>query len=431
MEKSNQNVKKSKRVKKSIKSQIIATALCPLIIMSTTVSILSLSGFNQLLIAYIIALILLIGTLQLVYVANSIVRPIRKAEEYMMQIADGNLNFVIDKKMGKRQDEIGSMAEALITLSNKLKDSIVDIQNVSEKLAGSEEVLEQMVGEANGVSGQIQSAVQRISEDAKKQNKDMNEAFIHINEISDLIVNITESVQHLEETADKMKEDGNKSAGIMVELDETNQRTNNAIERINNQVHLTYDASIQINTVIQMITAIAKQTVLLALNASIEAARAGEHGRGFSVVAEEISKLANQSSESAKEIDTIIGNLSSQSGKMLEIMNEVIADVDVQKEKLNETQKNFENVNAGIEDSLLEISGIGKQTHTCNVAKDKIKMHIEALKSISEENVSSTKHVNESVSGLNNNISEIESTADLLKEYAGTLEKQVRYFSVV
>lgn len=280
-----------------------------------------------------------------------------------MQIAEGNLNIMIDKKVEKRQDEIGSMAEALTALSNKMKNSIFNIQGVSEKLVNSEDVLNRMVGETNEVTGQIQSSVQRIFDDAKKQSEDMNEASLHINEISDLIGSIAGNVQHLEETSCRMKEDGNQSIRIMENLDESNKRTNDAIERINKQVHLTYDASAQINKVIQMITSIAKQTVLLALNASIEAARAGENGRGFSVVAEEISKLASQSRESATEISGIIGNLSSESGKMLEIMNEVLSDVE-------------------------------KQTE------------------------------------LNQNVSEIELTAELLKDYADTLENQVQYFSV-
>lgn len=115
-----------KKVKKSIRSQIIATGLCPLIAMSTAVSILSLGGYDQMLIADIIAAILLIGTLQLLYVAHNIVKPIRKAEECMRQLAEGNLDIVFDKSMEEREDEIGSMSEALTVLRDKLRNSIHD-----------------------------------------------------------------------------------------------------------------------------------------------------------------------------------------------------------------------------------------------------------------------------------------------------------------
>lgn len=304
------------------------------------------------------------------------------------------------------------------------------IKKVSEMLVSSEEKLEKMVEEVNLATNEIDIAVQKISEDAKSQNDDMNEASLHINEIGNLIGSIAGSVQHLEETSGRMKMDGNQSTEIMSDLDESNERTNQEIERINKQVNLTYNASVRINAVIQMITSIAKQTVLLSLNASIEAARAGEHGKGFSVVAEEISKLANQSSESAREIDTIVGDLSSESGKMLEIMKEVLSDVERQREKLIETQRHFEKVKDGIEDSLLEILEIREQTQICNGAKYKITERIEALEAISEENVFSTDHTKNSVRCLKNNIGEIDLMAVLLKEYAETLNIHVNYFSV-
>jgi Methyl-accepting chemotaxis protein len=430
MKMKNQDGKKSKRVTKSIKNQIIATALCPLIAMSTSVSVLSLKGYNEMLIANVIALVLIIGIIQLLYVANNIVKPIRDAEECMIQLAQGNLDISISEKMRKRKDEVGSMADALIVLRDKLKDAISDIQEVAEKLVGSEDVMEKMVENASVITGQIENAVQTISDESKKQYDDMNEASEHIDEIGNMISSIVGSVQHLEETSGRMNEDGKRSTEIMNDLDQSNERTNSAIERINKQVHSTYEASVRINDVVQMITSIAKQTVLLALNASIEAARAGEHGRGFSVVAEEISKLANQSSESAKEIDAIIGDLSNESGRMLEIMNEVLTDVEKQREKLVETQGHFKKVNEGIEVSLQETLEIRVQTKTCDVARDKITESIRALRAISEESVYSTNDTLTSVTGLNQNISEIEATAALLKDYAETLNNQVKFFNV-
>lgn len=224
---------------------------------------------------------------------------------------------------------------------------------------------------------------------------------------------------------------GKLSLQIMNVLDESNERTNNAIERINAQVNLTYDASMRINTVIQIITSIAKQTELLALNASIEAARAGEHGKGFSVVAEEISKLASQSSESSKEINEIVGDLSVESRKMIELMDEALLDVKKQREKLLETKGHFVKVNDGISVSLQEILQIRTQTKTCDSERMKITESIKALRTVLEESVYSTNNTRESVTGLNYSINEIESTSISLKEYAKTLKNQVEYFSII
>lgn len=348
----------------------------------------------------------------------------------MLQLSDGDLNIEVDKKISKREDEIGVMFESMMALSQKLNNSMTDIQLISEKLISSEAVLGKTVEETNIATEQIGSAMKRITGDTKKQSDNMNKASVHIDEIGSMIGNILRSIQHLEETSGGMKEDGRQSVKNMNDLDESNKRTNYAIERISQQVDLTYEAAAQINSVLQMIAGISKQTGLLALNASIEAARAGEHGAGFSVVAEEISKLASQSSESTKQIDEIVGDLSTESGKMLVIMDEVLTDVEKQKTKLLETQKHFEKVNEGIEDSLQEISEIRERTQVCNVEKDKIIENIEGLRNVSEESVESTLHTQKAVIELSKNIDEVESMAVKLSNYAERLDNHLQYFSI-
>ena len=420
--------RKQKRVRDSIIKKIIATALCPLLAMSTAVSVLSLNGYDPMLIANVIAFILFVGTVQLLWLARDIVKPLRIMEEYLWQLSEGNLDIEVDRKMGKRKDEISLMFESMNTLSSKLKVSMSDIQLVSEKLIDSEGILGRAVKETNEDTEQIESSVQKTAEDTKKQNENISKSSVHISEISSMISNILGSVQHLEETSGKMKEDGNFSMKIMGDLDESNKRTNHAIERINKQVNLTYEASVQIDSVLQMITNISKQTGLLALNASIEAARAGEHGAGFSVVATEISKLASQSNESTKEIHDIIGNLSTESEKMLEIMNEVLTDVEMQKEKLLRTQEYFVKVNEGIEDSLQEILEIRERTQVCDAEKEKITKNIEALRVIQEENVEYLEYVQKSVTELSKNVEVVENTAGQLNGYAGMLDNQLQFF---
>ncbi|MBS7528347.1 methyl-accepting chemotaxis protein [Fusibacter paucivorans] len=422
--------KKQKRVKKSVVNQIIATALCPLLAMSTTVSILSIRGYDDMLVANVIAFILLVSVIQLILVTMNIAKPLRRMEMYLWQLSEGNLNIEVDPKLEKREDEIGLMFESMNTLSKKLNGTVKEIQDVSHQLITSEEMLGKNVSESNADTEAIAGVVAKMTNATEKQTDNVNNASGHINEIDGMISNILGSVEHLEEASGGMRRDSDESMKIMDELDETNKRTNDAIERINTQVNLTYEASVQINDVLQMIANISKQTGLLALNASIEAARAGEHGAGFSVVAEEIGKLANQSSDSTSEIHDIVGNLSSESGKMLEIMKEVLGDVEKQKEKLVKTQAHFGKVNEGIEDSAKEISEIRERTQICNVEKDKIVKNIEVLKMIQKETVGHMVHMQTSVDQLGQTVESVDKTSKQLNNFAESLDNQLKFFSV-
>ena len=118
-----------------------------------------------------------------------------------MQLAHGNPDISIDEKMCKRDDEIGSMPDSLFFLQNKLKETISDIQQVSDKLVNSEILMEKIVRETSLATGQIEAAAQAVSDDAKSQYDNMNEASEHIDEIGKQISNIVEGVQHLEETS--------------------------------------------------------------------------------------------------------------------------------------------------------------------------------------------------------------------------------------
>lgn len=112
-------------------------------------------------------------------------------------------------------------------------------------------------------------------------------------------------------------------------------------------------------------------------------------------------------------------------------MKEALFDVEKQRENLIETQGRFVKVNDGILVSLQETLQIREQANICDSERIKITEFIKALRATLEESVSSTNQARESVTGLNHNIDEIESTSLLLKDYAQTLKAQAEYFSIV
>lgn len=186
-----------KKVKKSLRNQIIATGLCPIIIMSTTVAVISQRGGSPILIANVITVILIMSIIQLIYVANIIVKPIKKMEFNILQLTEGNLDITVEEKIKKRHDEIGSMSESLDRLSYQLKNSMTEIQNVSEKLLNSEEELNQMVGESNYVAIQINSSTKTLSAISKANVSSTKDTL-------GSIIRLNNSIKEIEHTSNQL-----------------------------------------------------------------------------------------------------------------------------------------------------------------------------------------------------------------------------------
>lgn len=185
-----------------------------------------------------------------------------------------------------------------------------------------------------------------------------------------------------------------------------------------------------IHAAVELITSIASQTSLLALNASIEAARAGEHGKGFAVVASEIQKLAEQSNESAEKIKDIIRDLLSESEQTVNVMHEVEDIVAQQQEKLEETKTKFVSVADGVNASRSETEAIQSHTQVCDQSRARIIDAVQNLSAISQENAASTEQTTASMAGLNEAIRQLSVAAKELQGLSEDLEKDMSFFTI-
>lgn len=363
-----------------------------------------------------------------VIIVLTVVNAIKNAENVIDELADGKLTVEMKPKYLNRDDEIGHMLQALNAYVVKMNEIINGLHRSSEVMIESGKKLEEMTQITSRTTEEINNAVGDISKGAVTQAEEIETATTHIFNIGDIIEKIVQSVAQLEKTAISMKNAGDESAEIIMELSDSNDRTTEAIERIGKQVYATNESVQSIREAIAIIRSIAEETNLLSLNASIEAARAGEHGRGFAVVASEIQQLAEQSNDSSTRIEEIIDALLTESELTVQVMEEVKVIVEQQQRKLDDTKAKFEDVEEGISVCKEETEGIQGQTTLCDESRVKIVDIIQGLSAISEENAASTQETNASMEELHSIISVMADAANELMVLSEQLDENLKFF---
>lgn len=354
----------------------------------------------------------------------------QKVTKSLKAIATGNLNVEIDKKILKRGDEIGAIARAGETLQESLNGIIHNITSNVEVLAAASHGLNHMTEETYKTISEVGRAIDEISSGAMMQAEETQTASLSVMDMGELISEIVVNAEDLNTHAERMDRSEKEADSIINELNETNNKTTQVVERIAAQTDITNNSAQQIKQAVDIITSIAEETNLLSLNASIEAARAGEQGKGFAVVANEIQKLAEQSNESARSIGETIDELLRDSEKTVEIMQEVQEIVHEQEEKLEETKEKFVDLTDGIENSMEGIHIIKANTDKLSVIRERIVLMVESLSSISQENAASTEETSAATEELQATISELAHSAQTLDNIAEELKENVEVFQM-
>lgn len=377
--------------------------------------------------AFIIILLGIIGYI----ITARLTRPILQVTTLINRLAD--MDFREDTKtakISKRSDECGTMAKALLTLRESLIQVVTDIKNQSALLY---ETSAQLTGRANTTSGTVQNVEQAVSEiasGATNQAQETQKATEDIVLMGTMVEDTNSQVSALHNAADAIKDSSDTANSTLQELDIINKKAIDSINVIYEQTHTTNESALKIKEATTLIASIADETNLLSLNASIEAARAGEAGRGFAVVASQIQKLAEQSNDSARQIDEVIYALLEDSEKAVKTMDEVKAIMEQQSENVSKAGVVFSQVETGIADSINGIAQIADRTNRLNSTRSGIVDVVQNLTAIAEENAASTQETSAAVNEVANVMQEISDHAVELQDIASTLEKNISIFKI-
>lgn len=382
------------------------------------------------LIVGIVVVVAIICAALIYTLVNKMVSNITAGVDALSKLSEGKLNVHMNDALLQGKDEVGDICRAVGKLKDNLTDIISSIKNDSNTLLNASVQLSERTTDTSNHMEQMEKAVGEIAIGAGSQAEETQDATANVLMMGDMIEQTVGELDHLNSSAQSMKERGEAAIEALRELQATNEKTSASIDIIYEQTNETNESAQKIKEATALITNIAEETNLLSLNASIEAARAGEQGRGFAVVAAQIQKLAEQSNESAKQIERIILSLIEDSDKAVETMNEVREIMVMQSENVANTNTQVSNLLQDVEESLAGIEHVAERTSRINDARGGVVDTVQNLSAIAQENAASSEETSSSVAEISSIVGEIARNATELKDISNRLDDSMAMFEM-
>ena len=325
------------------------------------------------------------------------------------------------------KSETGKISASVLELAESLAGVLSDVRQSETSLSNNVEAVKAYISNTEELTQKIVVSMSEISQGASDQAEDILVAAEEVSKISDLIEENNVSLANLKDGSAEMELTSQNAIEILNSLSQMSETTEAAISLINEKMDMTNKATEEIAVATDLITNIASQTNLLAINASIEAARAGDSGRGFAVVAEEIKMLSDQSEQSASKIRDIISSLISTVEEANKAVKNVSDIITRQNKDIEDTEKAFSRVMSCVKKSEQQVEEISNKNDVLGEAKDTITELISNLSAIAQENAAMSCESNLSMEDLGREMtsimSEIDKTSQVAEELTANMGK--------
>ena len=329
-----------------------------------------------------------------------------------------------------RGDEVGIIANATNNLAESISEVILNLKEESRSLYETANAMLENSGVANDSIKGVEKAVQEIAEGANDQALETQNASASVIHIGGMIESSTSKSSELNDIAANIQTASSNVVETLKVLIDINDQSKTAIEEINRQTYSTNESALKIRDAASLITSIAEETNLLSLNASIEAARAGEQGRGFAVVASQIQKLAEQSNQSARQIDEIISALIADSSQAVNTMDNVMHIMEEKSRHLTSTRNQFDVVNVDIEETRNGIATINDTITEMDKERNNVVNVVQSLSAIAEENAAATEETLASTELVGSMIYEMNGIANKLSDISKDIDNSINGFII-
>lgn len=356
-----------------------------------------------------------------------IVKPLHQMQRLMEQAEQGDLTVrgTYDSK-----DEIGVLMKDFNKMMDGLSSIMKTVHERSELLLHNSRLVSDNANETAQATEHIAASMEQVAAGAQLQQTASEENAIALEELARGIQSIVENASSVAELASHSTIQAEQGNATIVDAMEQMKSINQSVHTTESALEQLHDHSLQIEKIIDVITNIAGQTNLLALNASIEAARAGESGRGFSVVAGEVRKLAEQSNESAKQIAELISVMQNSTQETVNAMAYVRQDVASGMKVVAQAGQMFEHIMALVQQVTGQVQEASAATEEMSAGTEEITASVDEMAKVAAGSTTAVQSVVAASEEQLASVETISASIEQLKQMAEELQTMVNRFKL-
>jgi methyl-accepting chemotaxis protein len=376
----------------------------------------------------IFAVVVVASSIGVFVIARSISKGIKGTKERLDVLATNDLSATVPET--KARDEIGQMSRSFGKMQQNLRTVITTLYAQSDELAESCESMSAATTQASESMETIKNAAGELAATATQTAGDVENIASDMNRLDAIMGDSVDSTKALAEASDLIRRASAEGMKIVENLTSVNNDCVAAFDSIFEGIASVEGSANRISDASELISSIAGQTNLLSLNASIEAARAGDAGRGFSVVAEEIRKLSDESEQNVSTINSLLDELQANTRSAIDKSEMVKGFVEAQNESVAKTRESFEGIVAAIDDVNKAVSLLSEVNSRLSQGFEGIGNLVSNLSAASEENAATAEELSATSDMVARNVEALGSTEAQIDRAAAALTEIVKKFKM-
>ncbi|KIL26956.1 MULTISPECIES: methyl-accepting chemotaxis protein [Bacillus] len=369
----------------------------------------------------------ILGGIAIFFIVRSITIGLRRLVDFSEKVSEGDLTETLETKS---KDEIGDLTRSFSKMSESLREVIRAVQQSVDNVASASEELTASASQTSQATEHITMSIEQFSNGNEAQNEKVESS-------TNQLVAMNEGLQGMSQTSSEVTAVSIQSTEAAGQGGRIVESTANQMKHIDTSVQeaeqvmkeLEYKSK-DITSILNVINGIADQTNLLALNAAIEAARAGESGRGFSVVAEEVRKLAVQSADSAKEIEKLIQEIVLEISKSQEMFKAVNREVNAGLGMTEEAKESFQNIYEAAEGMSKKLTQLNDTAVDLSSGSKLVSQAMQEMRQVSRESAANIQDIAASAEEQLASMEEISSSSVTLANMAEELKELTSQFKI-